>query len=214
MTTEDAKPVVLAMLKVPRAGEVKTRLARDVGAHEAVVIYRRLVEHQMRAIPADWKIEVHYAPADGDGEIQEWLGQRPAFFSQLGEHLGERLAHATAGAFSRGAERLVVIGGDCPGLDEATLRTASRALKSVDVVLGPADDGGYYLIGLKRSTPEIFERIAWSSDTVLESTLERVRERGLSHVLLNRKGDVDDLPGWRRLEALLGPALVSPPPAK
>lgn len=214
MTTDDAKPVVLAMLKAPRVGEVKTRLARDVGAHPAAAIYRRLVEHQMRAIPIGWKVEVHYAPDDGGGELRDWLGRTPAYFPQEGEDLGERLIHATTDAFARGAERIVVIGGDCPGLDSKTLHAAFCALNSADVVLGPADDGGYYLIGLKRPEPGLFRKIVWSSETVLESTLDRIHEAGLSHVLLERKGDVDDLASWRRLESLLGAAAVSPALAK
>jgi uncharacterized protein len=213
MTTHEAKPLVLAMLKAPRAGEVKTRLARDVGAGPAAVIYRRLVERQMSAIPVEWPIEVHFAPADAGRELQDWLGSRPSYHPQIGDNLGERLIHAIAGAFARGARTLLVVGGDCPGLDDTTLREAASALATVDVVLGPAMDGGYYLIGLWQPQPQLFRGITWSSPTVLAATLSRIEESGLSHATLAAKEDVDDLASWQRAEALLTPSVTDSAPA-
>lgn len=203
MTTDDVKPVVLAMLKAPRAGDVKTRLARDIGAQPAVAIYRRLVERQISVIPGEWTVEVHFAPTDAGSELQVWLGSRPSYHPQIGNELGERLIHAVAGAFSRGARTLVVVGGDCPGLDDVTLREAESALTRVDVVLGPAMDGGYYLIGLRQERPDLFRGITWSSPTVLAATLARIEESGLSHATLALKEDVDDLASWRRAETWL-----------
>ncbi len=196
-------PVVIVMLKAPRAGFVKTRLASELGAEPAAVVYRRLVEHQMVAIPPDWPVEIHYAPADASAEMQQWLGLHQTYFPQQGDDLGERLIHAIADAFSRGAIGVLVIGGDCPGLDEPCMRAARSGLESADVVLGPALDGGYYLIGLRRPAPDLFRGIPWSSSTVLEATMERVRQAGLSHALLSAKEDVDDLASWRRLHTLL-----------
>lgn len=203
--------VLLAMLKAPRPGTVKTRLALEVGASAAATIYRRLVEHQMLAIPRGWQVEVHFSPIDAAGEMRSWLGGAHDYHPQLGEDLGERLTHAIAGAFARGGKRVIVIGGDCPGLDEMTLGAASRALDTADVVIGPALDGGYYLIGLKRPAAELFRGIAWSSPTVLESTLSRLREAGLSYARLPAKEDVDDLTSWEKLGKLL-PA-ISPSPS-
>ena len=209
-STNEAKPVVLAMLKAPRAGEVKTRLARDVGARAAAAIYRRLVERQMSMIPAEWPTEVHFAPAHAANEIQDWLGTRPSYYPQCGDDLGDRLIHAIAGAFARKAGAVIVIGGDCPGLDDSTLREASKALACVDVVLGPAVDGGYYLIGLRQPQPDLFRGITWSSSSVFESTRSRIGEAGLSHATLGLKEDVDDLASWRRLEAMLARDESSP----
>ncbi len=202
------RPVVIAMLKAPQPGLVKTRLAREVGAEPAVAIYRRLVEHQLSAVPAEWCMEVHFAPANAAAEMQQWLGSQYTYFPQLGDDLGERLIHAIAGAFDRGATVGIIIGGDCPGLDSTCMRDAWRALRSVDVVLGPALDGGYYLIGLRRPVPSLFRGIPWSSSTVLEATEQRIHEAGLSHVLLEAKEDVDDLATWRRLQAYLPPVIA------
>lgn len=200
----DAKPVVLAMLKAPRAGEVKTRLARDVGAPAAAAIYRRLVERQMSTIPPEWPVEVHFAPAHAADEIQDWLGPRPSYHPQWGDDLGARLIHAIAGAFARRAGAVIVIGGDCPGLDDSTLREASKVLACVDVVIGPAVDGGYYLIGLRQPQPDLFRGVIWSSASVFASTLSRIGDAGLSHATLAAKEDVDDIASWLRMEALLG----------
>lgn len=203
-----AAPVVVAMLKAPRAGFVKTRLALEIGSEPAAAIYRRLVEHQMSVMPRGWRVEVHFAPAGAVAEMQQWLGFEHAFYPQLGDDLGERLIHATAGAFSRGARTVIVIGGDCPGLDEACLRETCCALESADVVLGPAADGGYYLVGSRRALPDLFRGIPWSSDAVLKMTIERVRQAGLSHTLLPMKEDVDDLASWRRVQAALPPVVA------
>jgi rSAM/selenodomain-associated transferase 1 len=203
MSAASSTPVVVAMLKAPRAGFVKTRLALEIGSEPAVAIYRLLVEHQMSAIPRGWRVEVHFAPADAAADMQQWLGLNRAFYPQVGDDLGERLIHATGGAFSRGSGTVVVIGGDCPGLDETCLRDACCALESAEVVLGPAVDGGYYLIGLRRWVPELFRGIPWSSDAVLRMTLERVREARLSIAMLPTKEDVDDLASWRRAHGAL-----------
>lgn len=205
---EPAAPVVIAMLKAPRAGFVKTRLAREIGAGPAAAVYRRLVEHQVASIPRDWPVEIHFAPAEAEAEMRAWLGIGHVYHTQVGDDLGARLVHAIAGAFHRGASAVLVIGGDCPGLDEAALREAWSALQAVDVVLGPALDGGYYLIGLRRPLSELFRGIPWSTDTVFKVTMDRVREAGLSHALLSAREDVDDLASWRRLEALL-PAVAA-----
>lgn len=207
MISKIQAPVVVAMLKAPRAGFVKTRLALEIGAEAAAVVYRRLVEHQMSAIPRGWRVEVHFAPADAAAEMQQWLGFEHAFYPQLGDDLGERLIHATAGAFDRGASTVIAIGGDCPSLDETCLREACCALESAEVVLGPAIDGGYYLIGLRGQFPELFRGIPWSSDAVLKMTIERLRHAGLSHVMLPMKEDVDDLASWRRTQRTL-PAMT------
>ena len=163
----------------------------------------------MSAIPRGWRVEVHFAPADAAAEMQQWVCLQHAGYPQQGDNLGERLTHAITGAFGRGAGTVIVIGGDCPGLDETCLREACCALESADVVLGPAADGGYYLVGLRRPLPDLFRGIPWSSETVLKITLERVRHAGLSHVMLPIKEDVDDLVSWSRSQPLLPPVAAS-----
>lgn len=196
-------PVLVAMLKAPRLGWVKTRLARDLSPRAALEIYRRLVGHQLQAIPDTWRVEIHFSPANATDEMRAWLGPKLTYFPQSGDDLGARLIAATAGAFARGAPAVVVIGGDCPGLDRATLQAAASGLHHADVVLGPADDGGYYLIGLRSPQPHLFTEIAWSTAGVFAATTARVRAAALSLATLPVKEDVDDLASWRRQESLL-----------
>lgn len=200
MTTVSApSPVLLAMLKAPRPGYVKTRLAREIGVDAATAIFRVLVEKQMAAIPSSWRSEVHVAPADAAAEMQAWLGSRHTYHAQSEGDLGQRLISAIAGAFERGAKTVIVIGGDCPDLDQTCLNEAAALLRRFDVVLGPTADGGYYLIGLTQPAPELFTDIPWSSSQVLAATVKRVQAAELKHALLTPKEDIDDLASLRRV---------------
>lgn len=190
--------LVMTFLKAPRPGTVKTRLGRDIGMEEATLVYRGLAEQQLRRIPADFRTEVHYAPRGAAGEMRAWLGPQVACRAQSGPDLGARMSNAFARGFQRGYRAIIAIGSDCPGLDAACLRQAAGQLAKVDVVLGPAVDGGYYLIGLRSPAPSLFEGIEWSTATVLATTLVRIQECGLSHALLEEKDDIDDLAALRR----------------
>jgi rSAM/selenodomain-associated transferase 1 len=191
------------MLKAPRPGTVKTRLAADIGPAEAARIYRLLAERQLAAIPPDWPVEVHFAPADARDEMRAWLGLRPALFPQAEGDLGERLVHAVASTFARGAPAALVIGGDCPELDADTLRAAAEVLRHDPLVLGPATDGGYYLIGLSEPRPALFSGIPWSTDRTLAATLHQAKSLRLNARLLTEKSDVDTLDDLRQHARLL-----------
>lgn len=190
--------MLLVFLKAPRPGFVKTRLAREVGAEEAARIYRTLAEGQLRRVPENFRVEVHYAPRGARAEMQAWLGTGLHYCIQPGGDLGRRLTHAFVRAFRRGAAAVIAIGADCPGLDGACLKEAIRRLGQADVVLGPASDGGYYLVALRRSAPEIFAGIAWGSKDVLQQTRQRAADGGLSCALLPVKEDIDDAVSLRR----------------
>ncbi|MCF3649315.1 TIGR04282 family arsenosugar biosynthesis glycosyltransferase [Synoicihabitans lomoniglobus] len=195
-------PTVLIFLKAPVAGAVKTRLAVDVGEAEALRIYRWLAERQLAAIPSTWPVEVHFSPAPAAAEMKAWLGEAKGrtFWPQVEAGLGERLRHAMAGAFARSAEAVFLIGGDCPGLNAKVLNRARDALREHDVVMGPACDGGYYLLGMTTARPELLHDIAWSSDRVASQTRQRVEAAGLALAELNPLRDVDRLADWRAVE--------------
>ncbi len=206
------RPVVVLMLKAPRLGQVKTRLGSTLGEPAALGVYRLLVERQVAALPRDWEAVVHFTPADADGEMRAWMeGRHPAlrFVAQGAGDLGQRLAGVVAAEFSQEPEGLLVIGGDCPYLDRATLASAAEVLSTCDVVLGPTRDGGYYLIGLRQSRPELFSEIAWSTPAVLEQTREIARVARLSIALLPVLEDVDDRESLARARARL-PELAGP----
>jgi rSAM/selenodomain-associated transferase 1 len=185
--------LVMIFLKAPRPGTVKTRLGREIGMTAAVAAYRELAEQQLQRIPAGFRTEVHYAPRGSRAEMRAWLGSKVNFRAQCGGDLGARLRQAFTHGFARGYRRIMAIGSDCPELDATCLRQADTLLEQTDVVLGPATDGGYYLIGLRRVAPRLFADIAWSTETVCATTLTRAQECGLTHALLAEKDDIDDL---------------------
>lgn len=188
--------VVAIMLRTPVAGAVKSRLAISLGAEAALMSYCQLVEFLLRRLGRPWPIHIHHTP-DKPVEMENWLGDAYSYFPQVGANLGERLIHAMETEFSRGVKKLIFLGGDCPYVDRARVEDAFGELEDCDVVLGPATDGGYYLIGLKQNRPGLFRGIPWGSGEVLSSTLKKCVELGLRSSLLAEESDVDDLAGWK-----------------
>ncbi len=203
------KPTLVLMAKAPRLGRVKTRLAAALGDAEAVRIYRLLVERQLRAVPPDWSLEVHFDPPEAEEEMRAWLepqasGRELVFNAQCEGDLGERLGHAMLNAFARRAESLIFVGGDCPGLSAAVLTEAAEALAVSDVVIGPAMDGGYVFIGLRSHRYDLFHGIYWGTAEVFAQTLARVAKGGLTCVTLAGLADVDNLSDWKRAKQEFG----------
>ena len=188
------------LLKAPRAGEVKTRLARSVGAERATRIYRALVEHQLAQIPANWRTVIHFSPSDAEAEMRSWLKKFSLnqFLPQPNGDLGPRLISAMDHGFASGADRIFFLGGDCPGLTRSYLKEAEAALGETDMIIAPARDGGYVLLGLAKPMASIFEGIPWSSEIVFAATLRTAVASGLSFRCLPPLEDVDDLESYER----------------
>lgn len=194
-------PTAALMLKAPVPGRVKTRLAaaEGIGPEAACAAYRRLVEWQLARIPADWHVVVHHDPADAGSRMRDWLGERPRFRPQPGGTLGDRMrAVMEAHDFSSGP--LVYLGGDCPYLGDEVLQRVACSLEAHPVVIVPACDGGYVLLGLRAPFPELFDGIDWSTERVLAQTLERLRAAGREACVFPALEDVDDAGSWQRAE--------------
>lgn len=189
---------LIVFAKAPRAGGVKTRLAETMGADQACQAYRQLASAVMRTVSVFDHVEVRFSPDDAREEIAPWLRPTWTATPQGDGQLGDRMARAFAEAFQRGAERVVVIGSDCAELASKDVRSAWRELKTHDLVVGPALDGGYWLIGLRAPRPELFENIPWSTDAVLGQTLQRAKSLGLRIQLLRILSDVDTEADWKR----------------
>lgn len=201
----DTPAQLLVFAREPVLGRVKTRLAAGIGAAAALAVYRELLALTAAAVaeaqvPATvWLAEAPTPPADPNQPRPEWPG-RPWRVQPAADSLGARMAHAFGEAFAAGAARAVIIGTDCPGLSADLLRRAFEQLKTHDLVLGPADDGGYYLLGLNALQPDLFENKSWSTATVLPDTLADAARLGLRVALLPTLPDVDsaqDLAAWR-----------------
>jgi rSAM/selenodomain-associated transferase 1 len=187
-----SKPTVCLMLKAPNAGKVKTRLAESIGSTEACRIYQLMVDYLWNQVK-EWPCEIHFSPPESLPLMRSWLGETAVYILQPEGDLGDRLRFAMQGAFDRGASSVFLIGGDCLEVTAAVLDEAEKLLQSHAVVIGPATDGGYYLIGMKSPQDRLFEEIEWSTETVFHRTMERVKERGLSCAILPTFSDVDDL---------------------
>jgi uncharacterized protein len=205
---------ILIFLKAPRIGHVKTRLAQRIGSKSALLVYRTLVERQLKRLPRDFSVEIHYAPEDAREEMYDWLGNAYDFRPQCEGGLGRRLEHAVASAFERGIESAICIGGDCPKLDHVYLEQAAVALEcDHDVVFGPSEDGGYYLIGLNAPYTELFHSIPWSTATTLDESLKQAAKLKLRVLQLETLYDVDEIAELDRAldEGLLEPVWLKMP---
>jgi rSAM/selenodomain-associated transferase 1 len=194
MIRANQKLTLLIFVKYPEPGKVKTRLAEDIGKRRAARIYSSMAKTVIHNVSTSRKYGsiIFVDPPERKSEVENWLQINGCdFFPQGGKSLGERMANAFAKAFSLGAEKGVIIGTDCVEISENLISQAFDALYEADVVLGPAEDGGYYLLGLKEPTPEIFSDIRWSTNLVLSQTLERLREIGLRFKLLKTLRDID-----------------------
>lgn len=192
-----AQEHLLIFARYPELGRVKTRLAAGLGADKALAVYRQLLDHTAAVVaPLPVQRTLWLAAAPPAGAAPLWP-DTPYRLQPLVPDLGQRMAHAFDAAFAVGARRVVIIGTDCPGLSTALLQAAFRALHTADVVLGPATDGGYYLLGLRRPQPALFQGIPWSTDTVRRDTLAAARQQGLRVHELPPLRDVDTEDDWR-----------------
>jgi len=196
--------VLVIFLKYPEAGRVKTRLAEAIGKNQAAKLYRLFCERICNNFRSDsWNILVCYTPYRKRGALEEWLGSENDFLFQKGKNLGERLNVAVQCAFKRGAKRVVVIGTDMPQLGQSEVKEAFRKLQKYDAVIGPATDGGYYLLGLCRYDKRIFERIQWSTNAVYGETCSRLRDCRFSTAILKKKMDIDTISDLKLLKQKL-----------
>lgn len=200
-------PTLAIFAKEPVPGRVKTRLASAIGDDAAAAVYREIAERTLRAAVAA-------RAAGAVGRIELWCdpdADRPAFTAwrdrfglaldvQRGADLGARMRHAVAGALARGMPALV-IGTDCPALDEGYLARAAAALTRHDVVVGPAEDGGYVMLGLARDV-DVFSDMPWSSPALMGVTRARIAALRASFVELPALWDVDTAADLARYRAM------------
>ena len=171
-------------------GQVKTRLAATLGNEQAMDIYKKLVIHTHDAVQSFTADKfVFYSTFIEDDIWQNNLFNKEI---QTGSDLGERMKNAFASVFEKGYEKIMIIGTDCPGINDSILKDAVLNLNDSDIVIGPATDGGYYLLGMKKIHSFLFENIEWSTDKVLQQTINLSTLHKLSYFLLPELSDVDE----------------------
>ncbi|NIS75616.1 MAG: DUF2064 domain-containing protein [Deltaproteobacteria bacterium] len=194
MHEASSRNTLIVFAKYPEPGKVKTRLAEDIGAERAATIYSYMAETVINNVSnqGNYRTEIFFDPPDKDKEIRSWLGNTPdSYLPQHGDTLGGRISNAFRTVFSGVSDRAVIIGTDCLDVSADMVRYAFECLENYHSVIGPADDGGYYLLGLNRYEPEIFQNIDWSTDQVLKQTMGRIKEKGLSLFMLDPLTDID-----------------------
>jgi len=204
---------LIIFLKSPEPGPVKTRLVPLLGARGAAELYRLLAEAELRATaPAadDYQRLVFFAPETARDRVARWLPGE-VLVPQAAGDLGARMSSAFEEAFARGAARVALVGSDVPWITRQHVVEALDALHTHDVAIGPALDGGYYLMALPKPRPELFEGVAWSTTGVLETTLQRAASLGLSVHRLAPLPDIDTPDDLRREWGRLEPLLAASP---
>src|SRR5437868_5479445 len=162
---------LILFMRFPMAGRVKTRLIPALGAEGAAALHRRLVLRTLRTAlkccaEIDAELEIRF-DAGSEGVMRHWLGDCCLYREQGVGDLGQRMARAFERCFEDACAACVIIGSDCPGLTPEILTTAFGLLKGNSVIIGPATDGGYYLLGVTHQMPELFRGIDWGTDVVL-----------------------------------------------
>lgn len=195
---------VIVFIRYPEPGKVKTRLARDAGKTEAAQMYKKWTEETILKIAPlvgkTARIHIAFDPAKKEKEIRSWLPGPFRYVPQGPGDLGKRLSRMASYAFEKGAAKVVLIGSDCPDMDLFTLRLAFSRISTGGAVLGPAKDGGYYLVGLSNpSQVSVFADIPWSTPRVFKATVNRLKRMRVPYSFLPLKRDIDtikDLLEW------------------
>jgi len=205
------KNALLIFVKFPEPGKVKTRLSGHFSPEDSAGLYKSMVEDLYTKLvkndgSENYDVHVYYSPVEKLSAFSDWLGSSAALYPQDGEDLGEKLTNAMKRSFESGYEKTAAIGSDCIDLSVEDINTAFETLdyntqssKKREVVVGPTDDGGYYLIGSSRFIPELFDGISWSTDKVYTETVEKLTLSGLHYVELEYKYDVDSIKEVRQL---------------
>ena len=204
MKSKNSQNAIIIFQKNLVPGKVKTRLAATVGNHQAMEIYRELVAftHKQATEVTDADVWIFFS--DDFEEIgQNFQKYITAKMVQDGGDLGERMKNAFQTIFGLGYQTAILIGTDCPEISPKIMETAFNSLKNQDVVIGPALDGGYYLVGMKTVHFQLFEHIPWSTENVLPLTLEKLNQNNLSYILLPGLSDIDTEEDWLNFKKLI-----------
>ena len=186
--TITSKNLLLIFTRNPEFGKVKTRLARDIGHQASLDIYKFLLAHTAKiCTPLDTEKAVYYSEEIPNDDL--WNATVFQKKKQVGEDLGERMQNAFAEGFNLGYSKIIIIGSDLYDIETKDLEQAFKVLNNHEVVIGPAEDGGYYLLGMKQLYPKLFKNKNWGTATVLQDTINELKKS--NYKLLEKRNDVD-----------------------
>lgn len=188
---------LIIFARAPRLGQVKTRLAAEVGEQGALEIYHQLLATLFGNLREVKHVEIACTPVNAEEDFRALLPRGWNVRPQAEGELGVRLSAAFEAAFAQGARKVAILGSDCPYVTAGHVREAFASLNKADAVFGPATDGGYWLVGLKAAHPELFREIPWSTPDVLARSLAAAKGLGLKIDLLEILSDVDTKADWQ-----------------
>ncbi len=210
MTAMTDKRCVLLFVKLPEKGRVKSRLARQIGEDPALRLYKCMVLDVVEMLKhGGFPFRICHTPPDASNQMTEWLGQGYDYQPQTGDDLGDRMEKAFSRVFATDVEEALLIGSDIPGLTSGIIEEAFTSLVTHDAVIGPSDDGGYYLIGFRKKSfvPAIFHDMVWSTKTVFRDTVRKLRDSSATFHILPELTDVDAIEDLKTfLARVKGPA--------
>jgi len=189
-------------LRVPEKGTVKTRLSEGLDETYVLTLYRGFVGDLLEGLHRVPDKVLFYWPPEKRSRLENWLGKGFLFAPQRGDDLGEKMANAFEELFEKGFDAVLLMGSDIPELDSRIVSAAAELLESVDAVIGPASDGGFYLMGLRRHafSREIFQQIPWSTGEVLTRTLKTMEVLSVVYRQLPVLDDIDTPEDFSRLK--------------
>lgn len=191
------KQALIIFARNPVRGKVKTRLAATMGDNKALSIYQSLLEHTVQ-ITQQLPCDRYVFYADGISKNDVWPDHLYLKKNQEGNDLGQRMLHAFDTLFQLGYQKIIIIGTDCFELSSSILLDAFTALDEKEVVIGPSEDGGYYLLGMRQFFPFLFQEKAWSTDSVCSSTIQQLEIQKISYDLLSILNDIDTEDDWKQ----------------
>lgn len=194
---------LLFFVKNPERGKVKSRLAAEIGDDSAVSLYKNLVVQMLSTLKeGTFPLYIYFFPKNAQKPIRNWLGREYLYIPQNGKDLGERMRNGFIDGFAMGYKRAVLIGSDIPDLPMKYIEEAFKSLKEMDAVIGPAFDGGYYLIGFKDKTfsPQVFEGIAWGTENVFDETMKKLKRFRRAVYTLPYLSDIDTAEDLKHLK--------------
>ncbi|MDU8885155.1 TIGR04282 family arsenosugar biosynthesis glycosyltransferase [Yeosuana sp. MJ-SS3] len=179
--------LLIIFVKNIKLGKVKTRLAKTIGNKAAFEIYKILVDKTEKATEKlPMKKHIYFSDVIIDSK---WIGDNKTI--QNGSDLGARMKNAFKDGLKKGFKKIVLIGSDLPDIDESIIKKAFKVLNFKDTVFGPAEDGGYYLIGMKQLYTHVFDNKPWSESHLLEATLQELKSNNISFGLTETLNDID-----------------------
>jgi len=191
---QKAKNALIIFIKNPELGKVKTRLAKTVGKEKALAIYIALMEHT-RKIAEALPVERYLFYSQEINKNDNWHPGKFKKALQVEADLGAKMATAFHTVFKEN-EKVVIIGSDCASLTPEIVQAAFDKLDKNPFVIGPAMDGGYYLLGMNQFSPEVFRDIEWSTDAVFPTTVQRIERMNQTYSLLPVLSDIDYEEDW------------------